>query len=51
MYETTYEARLARTLAAISMAPVDKIPFSYNGPAYLARESGMTIGEDRKSVV
>lgn len=25
------------------MEPVDKIPFSYNGPAYLARETGLTI--------
>lgn len=45
MYSTTYEARLARTLAAVSMDPVDKIPFSYNGPAYLAREMGLTMGE------
>ena len=45
MYSTSYDARLARTLNAVAMKPVDKIPMSYNGPAYLARESGMTIGE------
>lgn len=40
-----YEHRLTRTLNAIHMEPVDKIPFSYNGPAYLARETGLTLAE------
>ena len=37
MYSKTYEARLNRTLNAIAMKPVDKIPLSYNCPAYMAR--------------
>lgn len=41
---TLYEQRLARTLNAVQMKPVDKIPFSYSGPAYLARSQGMKIG-------
>lgn len=45
MYSKTYEARLNRTLNAIAMKPVDKIPLSYNGPAYMARESGLTMAE------
>lgn len=45
MFSTTYEARLKRTLNAIAMKPVDKIPMSYNGPAYMARESGLTMAE------
>ena len=40
-----YNARLQRTLNAIHMEPVDKIPFSYNGPAYLAHEMGLTLKE------
>lgn len=38
-----YEERLKRTMDAVHMEPVDKIPFSYNGPAYLARAEGMKI--------
>lgn len=39
----TYEQRLKRTLNAVKMEPVDKIPFSYSGPAYVARWSGLTM--------
>ena len=41
---TLYEQRLLRTMNAIQMKPVDKIPFSYSGPAYLARSQGVKIG-------
>lgn len=41
----SYEKRCQRTLNAVSMKPVDKIPFSYNGPAYLALSQGMTLAE------
>ena len=30
-----YQERLARTINAIQMKPVDKIPYSYSGPAYM----------------
>lgn len=40
-----YDERLKRTLDAVAMKPVDKIPYSYSGPAYLARRQGMTIAE------
>ena len=40
-----FESRLKRTLDAIAMKPVDKIPFSYSGPAYLARQQKLTIKE------
>lgn len=39
----TFEKRLRRTMNAVEMKPVDKIPFSYNGPAYLARRQGMLL--------
>lgn len=39
----TYEQNLARTLNAVHMSPVDKIPFSYSGPAYVARRQGMLM--------
>ena len=42
---TDYQRRLQRMLNAVHMKPVDKIPVSYNGPAYLAKEMGLTIGE------
>ena len=42
---TLYEERLQRTMNAIHMEPVDKIPFSYSGPAYLARSQGVKIGD------
>ena len=39
----SFEKRVARTLNAVHMEPVDKIPFSYSGPAYVARWNGMTM--------
>ena len=42
---TLYDERLARTLNAIHMEPVDKIPFSYSGPAYVARSQGITTAQ------
>ncbi|MDO5410240.1 MAG: uroporphyrinogen decarboxylase family protein [Lachnospiraceae bacterium] len=42
---TLYEQRLKRTVDAIQMNPVDKIPFSYSGPAYLAKSQGVKIGK------
>ncbi len=44
-FETTFEKRLERTMNAISMKPVDKIPFHYSGPACMARMEGMTMNE------
>lgn len=38
-----YEKRLKRTINAVEMKPVDKIPFSYSGPAYLAKHQGLLI--------
>ena len=38
-----YDERLKRTLDAIHMDPVDKIPFSYSGPAYVARREGLKM--------
>ncbi|NTU88564.1 MAG: uroporphyrinogen-III decarboxylase [Actinobacteria bacterium] len=40
-----YEERLKRTLDAIHMKKVDKIPFSYSGPAYMARAQGYNMTE------
>ncbi len=40
-----YEERLQRTLDAVCMKKVDKIPFSYSGPAYIARIQGLSIAE------
>lgn len=42
---STLEKRLGRTLNAVHMEKVDKIPFSYSGPAYLAHAQGMKISE------
>lgn len=42
---TDYEKRLQRTLNAVHMEPVDKTPFSFSGPAYLARRQGLSISE------
>ncbi|HIS80032.1 MAG TPA: hypothetical protein IAB52_01020 [Candidatus Scatomonas merdavium] len=42
---TLYEERLKRTMDAVHMESVDKIPFSYNGPAYLARAEGLKIAD------
>ena len=44
-FETTFEKRLERTMNAISMKPVDKIPVHYSGPACMARMEGMTMNE------
>lgn len=44
-FETTLDKRLERTMNAISMKPVDKIPFHYSGPACMARMEGMAINE------
>ena len=40
-----YKKNLARTLNAVHMEKVDKIPFSYSGPAYMARRQGLKISE------
>ena len=44
-FETTYEKRLERTMNAVHMKPVDKIPFHYSGPACMAKMEGMVIRE------
>lgn len=43
--ENSYEKRLQRTLDAIAMKPVDKIPYSYSGAAYVAHDQGITIAD------
>ena len=40
-----FDERLKRTLDAIAMKPVDKIPFSYSGPAYVAKRQGVKIAD------
>lgn len=40
-----FENRVQRTLQSIHMEKVDKIPFSYSGPAYLAKRQGVTLAE------
>lgn len=40
---TDYEKSVQRYRNAVEMRPVDKIPFSYNGPAFTARASGMLM--------
>lgn len=40
-----YELGVKRTLNAVRMQPVDKIPFSYSGPAYMAKRQGLKISE------
>lgn len=40
-----YDERLRRTLNAVSMEPVDKIPFCYSGAAYIPRSQGMKIAD------
>ena len=40
-----YKQNLQRTLNAVAMKPVDKIPCSFNGPAYLAKRQGLYISE------
>lgn len=42
---TLYEQRLKRTLDAVQMKPVDKIPFSYGGPAYVAKCENVKMSE------
>lgn len=41
----SYEKHVERTLNAVHMQPVDKIPYSYSGPAYLALRQGLTLAE------
>lgn len=40
-----YQKHLQRTMNAVQMKPVDKIPFSYSGPAYLAKRQGLKVSE------
>lgn len=40
-----FEERVKRTKQAVAMEKVDKIPFSYSGPAYVARRQGLTIAK------
>lgn len=42
---TLYEQRLNRTRDAVEMRPVDKIPVSINGPAFVAHSQGLTLKE------
>ena len=42
---TLLEQRWARTMQAVHMEKVDKIPFSYSGSAYVARRQGLKIAE------
>ena len=42
---TLYEKNLQRNMNAVQMKPVDKIPFSFNGPAYMAKRQGLPISE------
>ena len=40
-----YQEHLERTMKAVHMETVDKIPFSWNGPAYLPKRMGLTMAE------
>lgn len=40
-----YSTRLTRTRNAVEMKPVDKIPVSINGPAFVMRAQGLTLKE------
>ena len=40
-----YEDHLIRTQKAVRMEKVDKIPFSWNGPAYLPHRQGLKMSE------
>ena len=40
---TQYEQRLLRTRNAVEMKPVDKIPVSINGPAFIAHAQGLKL--------
>lgn len=42
---TLYEKNLQRTLNAVHLEKVDKVPFSYSGSAYVARRQGLKIAE------
>ncbi|MBR6114559.1 MAG: hypothetical protein IKQ10_05175 [Oscillospiraceae bacterium] len=42
---TLYEQRWNRTMRAVRMEKVDKIPFSYSGSAYIARREGLKIAD------
>lgn len=40
-----YNEHLERTLKAVHMEKVDKIPYSFSGPAYVARRQGVKMSE------
>ncbi|MBO4364908.1 MAG: hypothetical protein J5804_01280, partial [Eggerthellaceae bacterium] len=40
-----YQEHLERTMKAVRMEKVDKIPMSWNGPAYLPKRMGLTMAE------
>lgn len=40
-----YNEHLERTLKAVRMEKVDKIPYSFSGPAYMAKRQGLTMSE------
>ena len=40
-----YQEHLDRTMKAVHMEKVDKIPMSWNGPAYLPKRMGLKTGE------
>lgn len=42
---TQYDLRLQRIRNALEMKPVDKIPVSINGPAFIAQAEGLTLKE------
>ncbi len=42
---TLYEKNAQRTLKAVHMEPVDKIPFSFSGCAYVSRRQGVKIAD------
>lgn len=42
---TLYEQRIQRLHDAVAMRPVDKIPVSINGPAFVASAQGLTLKE------
>lgn len=43
--DALYQSRLARVRDAVAMRPVDKIPVSINGPAFVAHAQGLTLKE------
>lgn len=40
-----YARNWERSLKAVRMEKVDKVPYSYSGPAYMAKRQGMKISE------